>query len=244
MTTPAPTLTVLRVLGVVLVTVAVLLGASRVATSFARSTTQESFSAQGVTALQLDADAAEVDVERGSGDEVTVDVTAEGTWRSPRVEHRQDGDTLRLSSSCRDAVPLTAVGFGRCAVSYRIEVPDGVDLDVRLRAGRLAADGVRGDVTARVNAGEVQLSDLHSSSVDVTADVGRVVADFAEAPDDVRLRTTTGAVEVVLPREGAPYAVQASAEVGGATIGVETDPSSPRSVVARTSVGAVEVRGR
>lgn len=239
MSTPAPALIALRVVGTVAVAVAVLFGAVNVATSFASGTADESFSATGVRTLHVDVTAGRVDVERAAGSTVDVDVRARGSWRTPTTRHEQDGASLSLSADCGPTV-----GFHRCEVSYRVRVPDGVDVELRSAAGRIQVHGIDGDVTASVNAGRVELTELRSSSVDVTSDVGAVTATFADAPDAVRVTTSAGAVSITLPRDGEPYAVDARAEAGGASIDVLTDPTSPRTVVARTSVGSVEVGGR
>lgn len=239
MSTPAPALTAIRVLGITAVAVAVLLGGLSVATSFARASTTDSFTAADVTRVEVSVDSGRIDLESSAASAVSVDVTAEGTWTTPDLERQQDGDTLRLSATCGPTV-----GINRCGATYRIEVPDGVDVDLRASAGQVRVDGIDGDLRARIDAGDVQMTDLRSSRVDVVSDVGRVAAAFAEAPTDVRVVAGAGSVELLLPRDGAPYAVDATADVGAASIDVPTDPDSRRTVVARTSVGAVEIRGQ
>jgi hypothetical protein len=237
--TPAPALTVIRVLGAVAAIVAAAWLAVTVASSFARTSVEESFTATGVRSVEVVVDAGTVSVEPADGRDVEVSVTARSTWRAPTTDQEQDGDTLRLSSRCGQSF-----GLGRCEVRYVVAVPEGVSVDLRVSAGRLAVDGIDGDVRARIDAGEVVLTDLRSARVDATSEVGRVVASFAEAPDDVRATSSTGAVEITLPRDGEPYAVEASSEVGGTTVDVATDPGSPRTVVARTAVGSVVVGSR
>jgi hypothetical protein len=229
----------LRVIGIAVTTVLVLSVAWTVASSFARATSDSAFSVDGVRSVRVDVDAAEVVVERTAGDAVEVQVTSTGTWQEPVTTREQDGTTLRLTSRCGPSF-----GFDRCEVSYRVEVPDGVDVDLRASAGRLAVDGIDGDVVARADAGEIELTDLRSASVDARTQVGRVAAGFTEAPDEVRATTQTGAVEITLPRSGEPYDVDASSAVGGSLVEVVTDPASPRSVTATTSVGQVTVTSR
>lgn len=229
----------LRVLGVVATSALVLVAAWGVASSFARASTQESFTADAVRTVHVRLDAGDVEVRRAAGDEVEVSVTADGTWREPWTVRERDGDTLLLSARCD-----TPLVFRRCDVSYAVEVPDGVDVDLEVSAGRVSVDGVDGEVLARSHAGEVELTDLRSARVDAASDVGRVAVTFAEPPASVRASSETGAVAVTLPARGEPYAVDATSDVGGTVVDVATDPDSPRSVVARTAVGHVSVRSR
>jgi hypothetical protein len=236
--TPAPVLTVVRVLGVAVAVTAVLLGAVGVANSFARAEAEESFSATGVEVVRVRVDTGRVRVERVPGPAVEVTVSARGTWRTPRTDQQQDGGALLLESRCGDAALI-----GRCEVSYSIGVPDGVDVDVAAAAGRVDVDGVDGEVTARVDAGRVQLRGVRSRLVQASTEVGRVSVVLSEVPDRVVVTTATGEVEVVVPPRGAPYAVEASTDVGTARVEVPDDPASPRSIRARADVGDVTVRG-
>ncbi|MFZ5869008.1 MAG: hypothetical protein ACOYXW_00520 [Actinomycetota bacterium] len=239
MTTPAPALTALRVLAPLAAVTAVLVTAVGVASGFARTTTQDVFAARGVDVVEVALDAGDVVVGPADGDEVTVDVTAVGTWDAPRTAQRQDGGTLRLSARCGPTIAFT-----HCDVTYRLRVPDGVDLDLRSATGRIHVDEVDGAVTATTNAGDIELTDLRSTEVTARSDVGRVAASFDTPPQAVVASSATGAVEIVLPHEGEPYAVDTRADVGGTVVDVRTDPASPRRVEARTSVGAVWITSR
>ena len=239
MSTTSSTVSAVRVLGAGLAATTVAVTTLAIASSFARAVSTEDFTASGVRQLQVDVDAGAVDVERAEGSTVEVSVRAEGTWRTPTTGRSQQGGTLVLDGRCGPQV-----GFSRCEVRYRIAVPDGVDLELRAGAGRLAVDDVSGDVSAHTSAGEVALTDLRSRVVDARAEAGRVQVSFEEPPRQVRAAAATGAIDVTLPLDGAPYAVQARADVGGATVDVPTDPTSARTVSAVTSVGAVTVRGR
>jgi hypothetical protein len=238
--TPSPALVAIRVVGVLAVTLAVLAVGWNVATGFARASDRETFTATGVRVLDVDLRAGRVLVERSPDQQVHATVTSEGTWRKPETTRQQDGQTLTLSSQGCNHQPM----WGRCRVQYSLKVPDGVQVGLTANAGQLVVNGVDGDVSARVNAGEIQLTDLRSKTVDAYTDAGRIVAGFAEAPQDVRTTTSTGAIEIRVPTAGGPYAVEASADLGAATVDVPTDPTSARRISARTSVGAVHIIGR
>lgn len=238
MSTPAPVLVVVRVVGVLAVTVAVLTAAWGVASGLARATERESFTAAGVRSVELDNPVGRVVVERGSGD-VEVEVVGESSWGRAANRTERAGDVLRLRGDCGPV----RLG-GRCSVEYRLAVPDGVDVRVHASTGQVQVSGIDGDVTARVNAGEVLLRDLRSQRVDASTDAGQVRAEFSTSPRDVRLRTSTGAIRVVVPDDGTAYAVTASADVGATQVDVPTDSTAERRISASTSVGAVEVRAR
>ena len=235
MSTPAPVITVVRVIGIAVTVVAVVLGAVGAANSFARSSVSESFTVRDVETLTVAVDAGRITVERADGDAVEVAVTAEGTWRTPETTRTQDGTALALEARCSDFV------LGRCGVRYSVAVPDGVDVELTVGAGRLSVSGVDGDVTARVAAGRIELTGLRSSRVAASSDVGRVVVEAARAPSLLQATTATGEVEVLLPASGAPYDVDATTDVGSARVDVPVDADSPRRVVARSDVGDVTV---
>lgn len=239
MSTPAPALAALRVLGVVVSALLVLTLAFGVATSFARSTGGEAFTEDGVDRVVVTVDNGEVVVEPAGDGQVSVRLTSEGTWSTPAAEHRRDGSTLVLTSRCGPTI-----GFARCHAGYRVAVPDGVDVEVRAAAGRVLVDGIDGDVVARADAGDVRLTDLRSSRAEAHVEVGLARMTFETVPDDVRASAGVGPVEIVLPVLGEPYAVEATADVGETSVGVRTDPQSPRRVTAVASVGAVSVTGR
>lgn len=240
-TTPTSTLVTLRVVGAVVATVAVLSVAWNVATGAARARASEAFDVPGISTVQVDTAVGQVTVERAVGDRVEVDLRSEGSWRHPELSRQVDGDTLRLRTDC----PTWAWGgWGGCRVHLRVSVPDGVALDLRSSTGRVRVDGVDGDVRARLDTGEVALSDLRSQTVDVASDTGRISADFATAPDEVTATTSTGAIDVRVPDDGTAYAVDASSDVGRASVDVPTDPSSSHRISARTDVGAVVVSTR
>lgn len=239
MSTSPPAVAALRVLGVAVSTLLVLALALGVATSFARTTADETFSVAEVDRVLVSVEAGEVVVEPSDDGRVSVRLTSEGTWATPEAERRQDGSTLVLTSRCGPTI-----GFARCDAGYRIAVPDGVDVEVRATAGRVTVDGIDGDVVARAEAGDIRLTDLRSSRVEAHVDVGLARVTFESVPDDVRATAEVGPVEVVLPLDGEPYAVDARADVGEASVDVRTDPQSPRRVTAVASVGAVSVSGR
>ena len=72
--------------------------------------------------------------------------------------------------------------------------------------------------------------------------VGVVTADFAQAPDDVRVSTVSGAAHVKLPP--AEYRVPGAAVIGSVRVAMRSVPMSDRVVSVRTVTGAIEVAPR
>jgi hypothetical protein len=247
--TSTPTLITLRVVGAVVATVAVLSVAWSLATGAARARSSESFDVASISAVHVEASAGEVTFERATGDRVEVEMRSESTWRRPELTRQVDGDTLRLRADCPSWArhgwgPPWWGRWGGCKVHLHIAVPDGVAVDVRNNAGRVRVDGIDGDVSAHLEAGEIVLSDVRSQVVDLSTDAGRVSADFADAPQQVTATTSTGAIEIRVPDDGTAYAVDASSEVGPERVQVPEDSASSHRVSARTQVGAVIVATR
>lgn len=79
-------------------------------------------------------------------------------YRKPAVRATRDGDTLRLRLDC-------SVGV-ECSADLRLDVPDGVALDVDSVDGDVGANGVGGPVTVDSKSGDVHLADV-AGDVDV-----------------------------------------------------------------------------
>jgi DUF4097 and DUF4098 domain-containing protein YvlB len=147
-----------------------------------------------------------------------------------------------------------------CSVSYDLEVPAGVSVQVDGSDGTLNVAGVQGDLDLSSGDGSVHVSDVsgaltvhagngridglavRSRRVDVSAGNGRVGVAFDSVPDSVSARSSNGRVDVVLPADATAYRVDASSDNGGATVGVRTDPSAPHQITASSNNGHVTVR--
>jgi hypothetical protein len=238
MSTPAPVKVALRLVGAALVLVLVISGGYSVATSFAHTEKNESFSvaAQGIDTIVLDVGVGDLQVRTAPGaSQIEVDVERRGSWRLPHFDSSRDGGTLRLTGGC------SGPRMGNCGTDVVVRAPAGLTLQVRASVGTVRASGSYAQVRATTSTGEVALTDLTSDRTTAVSSVGTVLVTFARAPMDVQASSSTGEVTVVVPDDGTTYAVRSHVSVGSTQISVPDDDTSDRSIVASSSVGSVRV---
>lgn len=230
---------VLAVLGVGLVLSLLVAGVSALLVESATREVSEQVDQDGVRTLRIVGVTgganlvADPDAEPGT---VTGRARVTSTWQDAELSTTRDGDELLLQASCPDA------GWPRrCEIGYDLQVDPDVDVVVDIVTGGLRVQGLAGDVQASVSAGGVLLEDLTSRAVEVDVTTGGAAMSFAEAPDDVRVSTTTGGIGIGLPDDGEPWAVRTSVSVGGATVDVPTDDDATRSIEASTTVGGIQI---
>lgn len=235
--TPRGAVLALRWLGVLGVVIAVVVASTGLATSLARTDEVSTTTVEpGLRVLEVEVDAGTIEVLRG-GREVEVVREVSGSWRLPATSSERVGDRLVLTGTCsRDLLQ------NRCRTSYTLRVPDDVELVLTSSAGQVLVEGGTAPVTATTSAGQVTMTELASAVVSASSSAGQVSLAFTTPPEQVEATTSTGAVEVVVPDDGTTYDVQASSSVGASTVSVPVEPGASRRIVARTSVGAVEVR--
>jgi hypothetical protein len=186
--------------------------------AFSTSETKTTRVSEPVRAIALDVDTGDVELVRGS-DRVVVEQTSEYLVREPKVERSVEDGVLTLKSDCGGLFLLD------CTTDFRLEVPAGVDVQVRTDVG---------DVTS---------SELASSDVRVKTDVGDVDLALTTVPDRLETFTDVGDIELGLP-DGV-YAVDTDTDVGEIDVAsVVQDDRAPRSVTAKTDVGDVTIQGR
>jgi hypothetical protein len=190
----------------------------------------------GLSKVVVETSTGSVDLRAGTnGSAVTVEQHVRSSFgSSARTQESVAADVLRLSGDCN--------GFGLCSVGYTVTVPPGTAVEVTTSTGSVEAWGLDGDLDVTTSTGSIELTGLRSARVGVQASTGSVELAFAAAPQDVRAKTSTGSVEVVVPSDGTAYAVQSSTNVGSNEVSVPVDSSSSRRIEARASTGSVEVR--
>jgi hypothetical protein len=224
-------------------TTAVFSGCALAVSSF----TDDATLTQTIDAVRIDADAGSVVIRgvAGLGD-ATVHRNVNYRGQKPGNTHRIDGGTLVLN------------GCGRnCAVSYTVQVPDGVpvsgqttngtlefsnvgDIDVRTSNGRINLDGVAGDVNARTSNGRIDAKGL--SGHRVTAETSNGTIDLAlQTAQDVRAVTSNGSITLTVP-DGS-YNVDAQSSNGSKNIDIPTDPDGEHTLDLSTSNGSITVTG-
>ncbi|MFF1692209.1 DUF4097 family beta strand repeat-containing protein [Streptomyces sp. NPDC058257] len=205
-----------------------------------------------------------VEVAIDSGD-VRVDVAGQGektelhkkltkSLRSPDEKIEQDGDTLRITTTCGD-------GMGRCGSDYTLTVPVGTRVKVDTRLGDVSVTGVRASVEGRTRIGSVNvehvtgervvaasktgaitLKDVDFDVAEATSKMGDIRVDEVEPFKKLKAVSKMGDVELHLPSGAGPFAVHAVTKIGDRKVAVDQDSSSGTAVEARTKIGDVTVR--
>lgn len=155
-------------------------------------------------------------IELVASDRTTVKVTEKFRYSGdkPKTEHAVSGSTLSLNT------PDCSSDSSPCEVSYRLEVPRKLSVNLASQGGDIEASGLAGKVT-------------------VDADGGSADAAFSSAPDSATLRTGGGDLDVRLP--AGSYAIDADAEGGSEKVNVKQDPASPHKVTAITGGGDLSI---
>lgn len=212
---------------------------------------------RGVSALEMDAAAADVEVSFGDVAEATLTVTGTGgasAWELSRAGDRLVVDSDRdwwsgwrlWGDSSRATLVLPAdlagldaelsVGAG----SLRVHGEFGA-LGLQADAGSVDAAGTATRLDARVSAGRVSLDldGVREAAVEVSA--GRVSGELGGAqPASVTIAAEAGSVDLALPRGG--YAVSATEDAGSFVNDLTEDPSSSSTVDVQVSAGSVALR--
>jgi hypothetical protein len=239
------------VVGVVVIAVGLALLLSPLAT-FTRDSGTQSFS--GVTLVEFDLENSPIELRVG-GEEVVVDYSYSSGWfGSAAVNLNQSGDTLRLEQDC----PGFFIAWG-CQASFDVTVPAGVEVFGATSNGAIVVSGVEGPVDVTTSNGAITLEDVSSSVLvrtsngaisgeglatddfDAATSNGRITLSFVTAPTSLSARSSNGAIEVLLPPDSGPYAVQTSTSNGTVSADIRTDPAAPLSIALQTSNGPITV---
>ncbi len=206
--------------------------------------------------LALDTGSAQVTVQPGLPDRVSVRRNLDWTLREPVVSMTWAADVLTVSVSCGR---LPVVGGTDCDVSLDIEVPAGTQVsgrstsgstevrgltgDVRLTttSGAILLAGLGGQVTARSSSGMIQGGSLASARVRADTGSGQVRLAFARPPDAVSVSAGSGEIGIVVPA-GSRYRITGRSRSGDGSIDpVLADPGSQRSIDVAAGSGRVTV---
>jgi hypothetical protein len=177
---------------------------------------------QGIRTVVLDVDAGTIDLS--AAPDATTGVTATRRWayQAPPNQPVRDGDRLTITAHCPNIEQFAA--FGTCHTDYQLAVPAGVRVQVATSAGNITAtDLPTTDLAARTSAGAITLS-------------------FTAVPESVRVHTSAGDVQLVVPY--GDYHLDADTAAGDVRVGVVDDPGSPRLIDAHSSAGDVKINPR
>jgi len=151
----------------------------------------------------------------------------------PTTSHAVNGSTLTLSYTC--PAQLT------CGVSYDVQVPRGVTVQVSDREGAIILASLAGTVQAHTIAGAINATGLASPTVTLTSAAGPITASFAAVPTSVTASTNAGAVTLTVPGS-AVYLVHAHTYVGSSAVTVPQSATSGSVITASSDLGNVKVK--
>jgi hypothetical protein len=150
-----------------------------------------------VHAIVVDESAGDVHVTSERRGDVRIDRTTSWIFRKPTVTTRLHDGVLTLKTHCHGA------GFA-CATDYRVHVPRGVRVTVRVDAGDVSVStSVRPSrIDARSDAGDIEVTVPRGVyRVDTSSDAGdehlRGIVRDDRAPRHISARTDAGDVDVV-----------------------------------------------
>jgi len=205
-----------------------------------------------VAFIEFDLENSPVEFTTG-GQDVVVDYTSSaGLFGSNDVTIEQRGDVLHIDQDCTGFI----LNFG-CQASFDVTVPDGArvsgatsngavslvgldgPVDVATSNGAITLEGLTSSVVARTSNGAITGNGLGSAEVDLVTSNGRISLTFINPPSSVAVRSSNGALDVVLPPDAPPFAVETSTSNGSVTIDIRTDPTASQSISMRTSNGAI-----
>ncbi|MFJ8308053.1 MULTISPECIES: DUF4097 family beta strand repeat-containing protein [unclassified Streptomyces] len=209
-----------------------------------------------VSAVEVDAGAAQLTVTPGADGEVKMDGRLTWSVKRPKVEEQWVGDTLKVHTRCDGFVDRYVQN---CSVELNLTVPAGIHLkvssgsgeikvsdltgpvDVKGGSGGIKLRGLKGTVKARVGSGELEATQLAGPEAVLSAGSGTVNADFTAPPRQVKASAGSGSVSVTVP-EPDRYRVVGGKGSGGRSIQKELlDENSDRILDVSSGSGSVTV---
>ena len=145
---------------------------------------------EAITAIEIDADVGAISLRATSADEVTLTTTREWSLgRRPNVTTSAERGVLRVASRCGPTILLI-----RCSARHVLDVPAGIPVTVRSRAGAIDADGLTAGLKAETRAGAITLTDV-AGDVVLRTSAGSIGATVASRRVDAS--SSAGAVTIV-----------------------------------------------
>ncbi|MFG2091627.1 DUF4097 domain-containing protein [Spirillospora sp. NPDC048824] len=138
----------------------------------------------GITALKIKGDGSRVQVT--ASDTGAIKVSERLRWSNennkPKVKHATAGDTLTLSAKCARAT----MGATKCGVSYRVQVPRDIPVEINSRDGSIVASGLAGTVKLHSDNGSIEVSDMNATSASLSSNDGSIRVSGRAATADLR----------------------------------------------------------
>lgn len=180
----------------------------------ASTTQQHEFSVTGRSRLIVRNFAGNVTLRPGPEGQVNVQVTKrvrgglfgsadEADLEKIHVEVTQSGDTIRVEAES----PGRSLLSKQINIDVEITAPRGTDIDLQLNAGNSAIEGIEGRVTAKVNAGNLEMRNVTlADGSALTCNAGNLIITAALAAGaSADLRVNAGNARLRLPADTAAY---------------------------------------
>ncbi len=219
----------------VLLLVAVVMGAWWAASKETRIATYHVIGT--LSRVELDLGAAPVAIAGGAGGTIEVSRTEDFAFgRPPSETRRVEGGVLRITARCPQTV------LGTCRTSYRIAVPDNVQVSVRTSSGRVQIAGLNGSARVATGSGAIAIDGFCGFTLIATSTSGDVRAGADCSPDRIELRSSSGDVRAAVPP--GRYRVDVHSDRGTETVrGVTVAEDASNALQALAGTGDVTVEG-
>jgi hypothetical protein len=210
---------------------------------------EQTFSARSATSraapalLRLRSTSADIQLVPGTGKRIGIEWRAD--WVGGRPSHflRTSNGVIELGGSCRGALTHVTGLFAfqnPCSIRYRIAVPPGQAIRLQVDSADVSLTGLRGRITVQTSSGDIAARGMLATQVELSASSGDISASFARAPRSLMTTASSGDVSVRVP--AGSYHITATASSGDRSVkDLVDDPSSPRTIVARTHSGDISI---
>ncbi|CAM3323631.1 DUF4097 family beta strand repeat-containing protein [Stackebrandtia soli] len=183
-----------------------------------------------ITRLDIEGKSGDIEIVATDGDEVVVDRVLRWSGdRKPRSVEKWTGDILRIRVEGCEGFRM---GFSRCAIYYRIQVPADIEAIAMADSGNVTTDGVLGAQKLSADSGDVTVNDA-GSDLDINVDSG--VVDVTNVVGNVTVEADSGDVRMT-GVEGTEFA----GNVDSGNLDV-TFATAPESVTATVDSGDVTI---
>ncbi|WP_165966413.1 DUF4097 family beta strand repeat-containing protein [Actinomadura sp. 7K507] len=202
----------------------------------------------GISALKINGDGSRVEVT--ASDTNTIKVSERLRWSNeknkPDARHVTEGDALTLSAKCADAT----IGFTNCGVSYRIQIPRDVPVEIDNSNGSIVASGLGGKVDLHSDNGSIEVSDMRATSASISSNDGSVSVSGQAGTTDLNSEngsiTATGLTTDRLKARSRDGRIRLSGQVKTADLhtsngSIDVAGLAAERVTARTSDGGLKL---
>jgi hypothetical protein len=157
--------------------------------------------------------------------------------RVPETTRSVKAGVFTVTSRCPTSL------LARCRVAYRVVVPDNVALEIRTTSGKVALRDYRGTAKVSATSGSIEIAGYCGNALDARAGDGSITLDAICAPPQTTLRAGSGDVHATLP--AGRYDIDAESTSGTERVrGIVPRDDAPYSVQALSISGDVDVEGR